>query len=113
MGPESYLSTEQENDLVLWILEMAKAGFSVTVHQLQDSVCKLVAKLNIKTPFKNNRLGRHWYESFKKRHPEISLRTSQNLTESRAAVTNEALSNWFLEISANQLLNACRNRLLP
>ncbi|KAH9642242.1 hypothetical protein HF086_005572 [Spodoptera exigua] len=59
MGPESYLSTEQENVLVLWILEMAKAGFSVTVHQLQDSVCKLVAKLNIKTPFKNNRPGRH------------------------------------------------------
>ncbi|KAF9412963.1 hypothetical protein HW555_008660 [Spodoptera exigua] len=99
MGPESYLSTEQENVLVLWILEMAKAGFSVTVHQLQDSVCKLVAKLNIETPFKNNRPGRHWYESFKKRHPEISLRTSQNLTESRAAVTNEALSNWFSEIS--------------
>ncbi|KAH9639391.1 hypothetical protein HF086_002080 [Spodoptera exigua] len=56
-------------------------------------------EINIKTPFKNNRPGRHWYESFKKRHLEISLRTSQNLTESRATVTNEALSNWFSEIS--------------
>ncbi|KAF9408635.1 hypothetical protein HW555_011749 [Spodoptera exigua] len=113
MGSESYLSTEQENVLVLWILEMAKAGFPVTVNQLQDSVCKLVAKLNIKTPFKNNRPGRHWYESFKKSHPRVSLGTSQNLTGSRAAITNEALSNWFSEISEffkeNSLESVTRN----
>ncbi|XP_060803913.1 uncharacterized protein LOC132902523 [Amyelois transitella] len=99
MGPVSYLSAEQEDIIVLWILEMAKAGFPVTVQQLQDSVCKLVTELNIETPFKNNRPGRHWYESFKKRHPEIRLRTSQNLTEPRAAVTYEALRKWFAEIS--------------
>lgn len=43
---------------------MAKDGFPVTVQQLQDSVFKLVTELNIETPFKNSKPGRHWYESF-------------------------------------------------
>ncbi|KAF9406540.1 hypothetical protein HW555_013128, partial [Spodoptera exigua] len=59
MGPESYLSTEQENVLVLWILEMAKAGFPVTVQQLQDSRGLLLLKNtlemdNLKT-FRNSK----------------------------------------------------------
>lgn len=97
-GPKSILSDEQENILVIWIKDMAKAGFPVTVSQLQDSVSKLIVELQIENPFTNNRPGKRWNKSFQNRHPEISLRTTQNLTESRAAVTAEALAKWFAEV---------------
>jgi len=54
--------------------------------------------LDRKTPFANGQPGRHWYESFLRRHPEISIRVSQNLPKNRASVTEDILRNWFKEI---------------
>lgn len=98
VGPNSYLSEEHEQTLVKWIMDIAKARFPVTKEQLLDSVAKLVTELKIKTPFKNNRPGKHWFQSFLKRHPEITTRICQNLTSTRASVTKEALDKWFQEI---------------
>lgn len=98
MGPESYLSEIQEQSLVKWIIEAAKAGFPVTKEQLFDSVKKLVTELQIKNPFNNNRPGKHWFQCFLRRHPEIRTRIAQNLTSTRASITQEALDKWFLEV---------------
>lgn len=100
MGPPTYLSADEENCLVQWILASSNRGFSITKDRLLDSVQILIKKLNRNTPFKNNRPGRHWYEAFLKRHPKLSLRTSQNLTTSRANVTESSIRRWFDEIKA-------------
>ncbi|KAJ8946287.1 hypothetical protein NQ314_008912 [Rhamnusium bicolor] len=46
----------------------------------------------------DGRPGRHWYEAFLKRHPEVSQRMSQNLTSNRANVSEENIRLWFKEV---------------
>ena len=40
----------------------------------------------------------HWYESFLRRHPTISTRLAQTLTNTRASATEEKLRTWFSEV---------------
>lgn len=56
-------------------------------------------ELKRRNPFTNDRLGRHWYEGFFCRHPELSHRIAQNLTSSRAFATESVLRRWFSEVS--------------
>ncbi|KAG5887950.1 hypothetical protein JTB14_037343 [Gonioctena quinquepunctata] len=94
IGPETVLSTEA----VRWILHVGNVGFPVTKTQLLDSVEMLVKKLKRTNRFTNGRPGRHWYEAFLRRHPEVSLRTSQNLTHSRASISEQKIRQWFSDI---------------
>lgn len=98
MGPQSILSPAEENILEDWILHLASRRFPVTRDQLLDSVQALIKKLGKPNPFTNNRPGRHWYDAFLKRHPNISQRTAQNLTSSRSAVTEKNIRAWFEEV---------------
>lgn len=77
---------------------MGKAGFPVTKNQLLDSVAILLRELKRHTCFTNGRPGRHWYEAFLRRHQEISVRTPQNLSKARSAVTEKNMRKWFAEI---------------
>lgn len=83
MGPESILSKEEEVLLVKWMFHIADHGFPITKVQLLDSVQILIKNLKKPNPFTKGRPGRHWYEAFMKRHPQVSERTAQNLTSSR------------------------------
>lgn len=116
MGPSSVLSETEELNLVKWICHLGSRGFPVTSCQLLDSVQMLIKKLGIKdNPFTNDRPGRHWLEAFQKRHPEISCRVAQNLTKTRALVSEINIRRWFQEITEyftdNDLLNVCNDPL--
>lgn len=50
-------------------------------------------------------LGRHWFEAFLRRHPTIAQRVSQNLTTSRASVTESSIRKWFDEIKSYISIN--------
>lgn len=96
MGPPSILTREEEDRICNWINYMCKAGFPVTWEQLTVSVEKYLKE--IKRPcsfFKDRRPGKTFVKSFKKRNPTIANRISQNLTSTRAAVTEEILNEWF------------------
>ncbi|XP_053598650.1 uncharacterized protein LOC128668867 [Microplitis demolitor] len=99
-GPKTFLSTKEENQIVKWIFFLSDRGFPVTKNQLLDSVRDLINELGRKTPFTDNRPGRHWYESFLRQHPDIAKRVVQNLTSVRASVTENSLRNWFKEVEA-------------
>ena len=99
MGPETVLTKEEELNLVKWILELSKRGYPVSRDQLLDSVAKLVSTLKRPNKFSNGRPGNKRYFSFLKRPPQISRRTCQNLTKSRADVTEIDLREWFQEVS--------------
>ncbi|XP_063215801.1 uncharacterized protein LOC134527237 [Bacillus rossius redtenbacheri] len=98
MGPESWLKKEEESMLVQWALSLCKAGFPITIDDLQNSVQQLSKELRRPFPFKDGRPGRKWCTSFLKRNPGLTLRTAQNLTSSRAAVSQEQISAWFREV---------------
>lgn len=100
MGPDTILSSDEEQLLVQWLLNIAAAGFPATKLQLLDSVEMLIKKLKRPNTFKNNRPGRKWFKSFMKRHPILSERLTQNLTKSRSDVTEIKIRNWFQEVSS-------------
>lgn len=98
MGPETILTSVEENLLVKWLLSLADSGFPATRLQLLDSVQMLVTKLNRSNPFKNNRPGKKWFRCFLTRHPQLSERLTQNLTKSRSDVSEKKVREWFQEI---------------
>lgn len=68
---------------------------------------------NVNILLKNILLGRHWYESFIRRYPMISVRVTQNLVKCRTQATEEKIRSWFGEISKyfeeNGLTDALNN----
>lgn len=99
IGASPILTPEEEKHLVTWVLHSAKAGFPITKNQLLESVQMLMYDLKKENPFRNGKPGRHWFESFLKRNPQISLRVSQNLSGQRANVSEEIIRKWFDEIT--------------
>lgn len=97
-GTSTILTSEEEHLLTEWIISVGKTGFPVTKDQLLDSVTLLIKKLNRDNNFTNGHPGRHWYEGFLRRHPEISKRMTQNLTSTRASVSEISIRNWFKEV---------------
>ncbi|XP_046145944.1 MFS-type transporter clz9-like [Osmia bicornis bicornis] len=101
--------------LVDWILSIANKGFPFTKDVLLDSVQLLIKKMNRQNPFTNGRPGRHWFEAFMKRHPQLSLRTPQNLCERRGQVSEGKIREWFKQIEdylkSNNLLDIDSSRI--
>ncbi|XP_044754185.1 uncharacterized protein LOC123320469 [Coccinella septempunctata] len=97
-GAPTILTAEEEGTLVKWIISVSRVGFPVDRSQLLDSVRMLLLKKKRENPFKDNRPGRHWYEGFLRRHPEITRRMTQNLVHSRATLTEVQIRNWFKEL---------------
>lgn len=98
MGRSSILKKEEESLLVDWIFTMAKAGFPITKVQLIDSVQRILVELKRENPFTNGRPGRKWYNGFLTRNPQLAERMAQNLTKSRADVTETNVKAWFTEV---------------
>lgn len=98
-GKPTVLTTTEEDLLVKWVKRLADTGFPITKHQLIFSVTKLVKELGRENTFKDGVPGRHWYEGFLKRHPEISQRVAQVLTTARVAATEEKIRAWFARVS--------------
>lgn len=96
IGFKTAFTTEEEQMLVKWVLDSACKGFPITKGNFLFSVSQLAKELNIQ--FIKDKPSRSWFEGFMKRHPNVSLRTAQNLTISRAAVTEKNLQSWFSEI---------------
>ena len=97
-GSSTFLTAEEETQLVDWIFYCAVRGCPFTKSMLVGCVKTLVEELGRVTPFEENKPGRHWYEAFMRRHPEVTTRVTQNLSTSRAAATVERLKEWFSEV---------------
>lgn len=98
MGPQTWLTEDEEKMLVEWALTLCKAGFPLTMEDLQNSVQQLTKELQRNFPFTDGRPGRTWCTAFLTRHPTLTLRTPQNLTASRAAVTQTRIREWYQEV---------------
>ena len=100
-GAPTILTSDEEKLLVAWVIHVSKCGFPVTKIQLLKSIVMLTKTLQRDTPFVNGQPGRSWYQAFLKRHPELSQRVAQNLTKSRASLTEEVLRRWFHEVETH------------
>lgn len=84
----------------MWIVHRARIGCPATKTELIENIEVFLQHNNRPNPFKNNRPGRAWFEGFRKRHPEITIRTAQSLESCREDATETDLRNWFAAIKS-------------
>ncbi|KAF6212246.1 hypothetical protein GE061_012767 [Apolygus lucorum] len=94
MGPKTILTSHEEKFIGNSVLSISKAGFPTTRVELLDSVQRLLGEIQRENPFTQNRPGKKWLECFLKRHPSVTLRTPQNLTNSRASIKQHQILEW-------------------
>lgn len=77
MGPETFLTSAEERELVTWVLKNAEKGIPLSKSTLCQAVKKILDNAADKrvVPFKDNYPGYKWFTSFLRRHPEV---TSKN-----------------------------------
>lgn len=112
-GPAPVLTPEEEQEIAFWVIH--RAGCSVTKNELFENVEIYLNHNNRPNPFKNNRPGRAWFEAFRRRHPEVTVRTAQSLESCREDATEEDIRSWFnavkLYLESKNLLDVDPSRV--
>ena len=95
-GPSTVLSDAEELKLAEWAMDMANIGYGRTREQVSEMVKRLLDEDGRPNPFVDNYPGRDWWYGFLRRHPQISLRSPEQLQLSRAfACSQERLCAWY------------------
>jgi hypothetical protein len=81
-GEKGVLTLEEEGQLVQWLMQMAEVGHRLSITALKMKVSEIT--MARATPFRNGILGGGWMRGWRRRHPELSLRTAAALETSRA-----------------------------
>ena len=87
---------EQEKELVDHILNME----SMTTHDVRNLAYQLAERNNIRHPFSPEKqtAGKDWLVGFRKRHPEISLRSPEATSAARARAFNKPVVSKFFSL---------------
>ena len=94
-GPATILTDEEEDMLVKYLVEMADMGYVLTRETVMELAFTIVQKSERKNPFRGGKAGRAWFEGFRRRHPQLSLRAPQPLSYCRAISSNQATVDDF------------------
>ncbi|KAJ2941657.1 hypothetical protein O0L34_g14715 [Tuta absoluta] len=92
-GPLPVLGAPGESKVVEWLMNISKCGFPVKKNELLDTVQKILKDLELPNPFKDDRPGQTWFQSFVKRHPEITARSAGD--KARARPSEQSVRLWF------------------
>ena len=106
-GPASYLTEEEEHELADFLISVARLGYGKTKHEVFNIVRRTLEKKG-KDVSKFN--GEGWWIRFKDRHPQLSLRTADPLSMSRANSLSQATIDAYYSLleetlKENQLLD--------
>lgn len=92
LGRYSTIFTEQqENELVQHVLSLEKSFYGLTTTEIRKLAFDLAEKNNIPHPFNKSvgLAGYDWLAGFRKRHPELTLRTPEATSVARAQGFNK------------------------
>jgi transposase-like protein len=95
-GRKPIIDAEFENKIAQTLVEAARQGMGVSRRQLLRRVGVLCRKmkLHMKNP------GKDWFQGFKKRHPNLTIRKAEKLTTTRARMLNPTiLKNYFDDLN--------------
>jgi hypothetical protein len=81
-GVKGVLTAEEEEELVQYLIQMCGRGLGLSPTQLKMKVYEITKSR--RTPIKNGIPGGGWMRWWKKKHPELSLRSAQALEVARA-----------------------------
>ena len=113
-GPPTALTVEEERALAAYLLYMAEHGFPLTSSMALSFAWAVSLRSGTQGRFNlETGPGRHWWRSFRSRHPELTLRTADNLERSRAnALSQEVVDHYFeclkVTLEQNHLISAPR-----
>lgn len=99
-GHRRYLTGEEETELVTFLSGCAKVGYARTRKQviaLVQSYPRDVKGLSVT-------LTNGWWDKFRSRHQELSIRTAERLAYCRAIASNLDTLNLYLEMLQHTLI---------
>ena len=67
-GRTRYLTNQEENELVCFVIGCAEFGYSYTRQDILDLVQEILIRKDVSI-----NISHGWWEGFKRRHPEITL----------------------------------------
>ena len=96
-GPPTVFTIEEESMICDYLITMADMGYGLSRDTVMTIAFKLAEKLNKTHPFTGDSAGRSWFDGFKHRHPQLTIRTPLPLSYSRAVSANVDTVNDFFE----------------
>ncbi|XP_062710743.1 uncharacterized protein LOC115265664 [Aedes albopictus] len=90
-GPYPVFTTTEEQDIVSWLQTMERRGFFA----LKYKITAFLATHPRKNPFKDNVPGSGWFRGFLRRHPQLTIRTPEQVTSASAKVSEKNIREWF------------------
>jgi hypothetical protein len=81
-GRQGFFTAPEEAELVQYILKMQDLGWPMTIRLVRLKVAEICQDRS--NPFTHGILGQGWLKWFKRRHHELTLRSSQGLEVNRA-----------------------------
>ena len=92
-GPERYLTDTEESSLVKFLHKCCSIGFARSKKQVMALVNEIVQKKG-----KAKAVSSGWWESFRKRHPDLVLRTAEPLSYVRAVCTSDEILDTYFDM---------------
>ena len=90
-GPKKYLTEEEEDELVAFVRRCALIGYPKSRKDMMALVQQIIESKGMQYTITNG-----WWESFCKRHPDLTLRAPVALSQARAIATDrEVMDNYF------------------
>jgi hypothetical protein len=90
-GPSAYLTEEEEEELVEFLLRCAEIGYPHTISQILGIVQQLVNYKGI-----SKKVTQGWWQKFAQRHKEVTLRSAVPLSMIRAkAMDIDSINRYF------------------
>ena len=98
-GRPPVLPRELETALVERAVKASERGFGISRQQLMVKAGRLCKNMKIKNPFKNDIPGKDWFSGLKHRHPELTIRSPEALSDKRAIALNPTtVGEYFREL---------------
>ena len=101
-GAPRYLDDDEEEELVRWLVGCAEIGYAKSIREVRAVVGAIVSKkLNVEQVT----VSHGWWDRFRQRHPNLSLRTGETLSYVRAVSTNRQVIDKYFDMLEETLKN--------
>lgn len=94
-GPATVFSKEVEDKICAYLISMADMGYGLSREMVMGTAYTIAEKTHRKHPFTGDSAGRSWLDGFRRRHPNLTIRTPQPLSYCRALCANEDIIGDF------------------
>lgn len=96
IGRKTKLTAEEEAELEKWLVDCAEMGDPKPKFEILKAAAEIgnIAN-NSNSTFTKGTPSHQWFVSFMKRHPNISIRTTESISRASAVVTQEDIERFF------------------